>query len=197
MTASGDRIGTVGGAASVDEVLGLLEGWGRERYDEEVTQLDHALQTAAHARADRAEPPLVAAALLHDVGHLLVLRDGGVADGDVDADLAHEARGARWLAPLLPASVTGPIALHVAAKRYRCAVDAEYHGSLSAGSVRSLVRQGGPMDDDERTRFERNPAHRDAVRLRGWDDAGKDLDAVVPDLASYRPLLEDLARASR
>ena len=102
----------------------------------------------------------------------------------VTADLAHEARGARWLAPLLPASVTGPIALHVAAKRYRCAVDAEYHGSLSAGSVRSLVRQGGPMDDDERTRFERNPAHRDAVRLRGWDDAGKDLDAVVPDLAS-------------
>ena len=95
------------------------------------------------------------------------------------------------------------VSLHDAAGRltaavgYRCAVDAEYHGSLSAGSVRSLVRQGGPMDDDERTRFERNPAHRDAVRLRGWDDAGKDLDAVVPDLASYRPLLEDLARASR
>ncbi len=181
------------GAASVDEVLALLERWGRERYDEEVTQLDHALQTAAHARAEGAEPALVAAALLHDVGHLLVLRAGGVADGDVEVDLAHEARGARWLARLFPAAVTGPIALHVAAKRYRCAVDPAYHASLSAGSVRSLVRQGGPMDDGEKARFERNPAHLDAVRLRSWDDAGKDLAVTVPALASYRPLLESLA----
>lgn len=181
------------GAASVDEVLALLEWWGRERYDEEVTQLDHALQTAAHARAEGAEPALVAAALLHDVGHLLVLRAGGVADGDVEVDLAHEARGARWLARLFPAAVTGPIALHVAAKRYRCAVDPAYHASLSAGSVRSLVRQGGPMDDGEKARFERNPAHLDAVRLRSWDDAGKDLAVTVPALASYRPLLESLA----
>lgn len=181
------------GATSVDEVLALLEGWGRERYDEEVTQLDHALQTAAHARAEGAEPALVAAALLHDVGHLLVLRAGGVADGDVEVDLAHEARGARWLARLFPAAVTGPIALHVAAKRYRCAVDPAYHASLSAGSVRSLVRQGGPMDDGERARFERNPAHLDAVRLRSWDDAGKDLAVTVPELTSYRPLLESLA----
>lgn len=187
--------GAAAGATSVDEVLALIDGWGRERYDEEVTQLDHALQTAAHARAEDAEPALVAAALLHDVGHLLVLRAGGAADGDVDVDLAHEARGARWLAPLFPAAVTGPIALHVAAKRYRCAVDAAYHGSLSAGSVRSLVRQGGPMDAEERARFERNPAHLDAVRLRGWDDAGKDLEAAVPDLASYGPLLEALARS--
>lgn len=185
---------TASGAASVDEVLALLDAWGRERYDEEVTQLDHALQTAAHARAEGADPALVAAALLHDVGHLLVLRAGGAADGDVEADLAHEARGARWLAPLFPAAVTGPIALHVAAKRYRCAVDPAYHGSLSAGSVRSLVRQGGPMDPDERARFERNPAHLDAVRLRAWDDAGKDLQVTVPELASYRPLLQDLAR---
>ena len=191
---AGATPGSAPGAASVDEVLALLDGWGRERYDEEVTQLAHALQTAAHARAEGAEPALVAAALLHDVGHLLVLRAGGVADGDVEADLAHEARGARWLAPLFPAAVTGPIALHVAAKRYRCAVDPAYHGSLSAGSTRSLVRQGGPMTPDERERFERNPAHLDAVRLRSWDDAGKDLLATVPALAAYRPLLVELAR---
>lgn len=184
------------GAASVSEVVALLDQWGRERYDEEVTQLEHALQAAAHARAEEAEPALVAAALLHDVGHLLVLRAGGVADGDVETDLAHEARGARWLAPLFPASVTGPIALHVAAKRYRCAVDPAYHASLSTGSTRSLVRQGGPMDPEEQARFERNPAHLDAVRLRGWDDAGKDPDLEVPDLGAYRALLDTLARPS-
>ena len=49
------------------------------------------------------------------------------------------------------------------------------------------------MDDGEKARFERNPAHLDAVRLRSWDDAGKDLAVTVPALASYRPLLESLA----
>lgn len=184
------------GAASVDEVLDLLDRWGTERYDEEVTQLDHALQTAAHARSEGADDALVAAALLHDVGHLLALRDSlAPTDGDTEVDLGHEGRGARWLAPLFPAGVTGPIALHVAAKRYRCAVDPAYHTTLSAGSTRSLARQGGPMAADEVSRFERNPAHLDAVRLRGWDDGGKVLDAEVPELSRYRPLLERLATA--
>jgi len=182
-------------AASVDEVLDLLGTWGTERYDEEVTQLEHALQTAAHARQEQADDALVGAALLHDVGHLLVLRAGGTADGAVDADLVHEGRGARWLAPLFPAAVTGPIALHVAAKRYRCAVDPTYAAGLSAGSVRSLARQGGPMTAEEQERFERNPAHLDAVRLRGWDDGGKVPDLDVGGLEDYRPLLERLVRA--
>ncbi|QXC59205.1 HD domain-containing protein [Aquihabitans sp. G128] len=182
-------------AAPVDDVLALFDHWGRERYDEAVTQLDHALQTAAHAQEQGAAPALVAAALLHDVGHLLELRDGGAADGEVEADLAHEARGARWLAPVFGADVTGPIALHVAAKRYRCAVEPAYHAGLSPGSARSLVRQGGPMGPEEVARFERHPAHVDAVRLRGWDDAGKVTEGVaVPDLDAHRALLEQLAR---
>ncbi|MCU1500436.1 MAG: putative phosphohydrolase [Acidimicrobiales bacterium] len=187
-------------ASSVGEVLALYERWGRQNYDEAVTQLDHALQTAAHARDAGSDPPLVAAALLHDVGHLLELRDGGATDGDVGEDrshdLAHEATGARWLAALFGPSVTGPIALHVAAKRYRCAVDPAYHQGLSDGSRRSLVRQGGPMSDDERARFERHRAHLDAVRLRGWDDAGKVTEGIdVPGLDHYRSMLEQLARA--
>src|SRR5690349_10232845 len=140
-------------AASVADVLALFESWGLDRYDEEVSQLDHALQTAALAAAEGATDELVAASLLHDVGHLLELRDGGAGDGAVDVDLGHEGRGARWLAPVFPPAVTGPIALHVAAKRYRCAVDPSYHDGLSAGSTASLVRQGGPMSADEVAAF--------------------------------------------
>ena len=179
-------------ARSIDEVLDLYETWGRERYDEEVTQLDHALQTAALARAAEASDALVAAALLHDVGHLLELREGGRADGQVAVDLGHEGRGARHLGALLPPSVTGPIALHVAAKRYRCTVEPGYRATLSAGSTRSLARQGGPMSPTEVARFEAHPAHADAVALRGWDDGGKVVGLVIADLASYRSLLEDL-----
>ena len=181
-------------AADVDEVLDLFERWGPERYDEDVSQLDHALQTAALAVRDGADDALVAAALLHDVGHLLELREGGVADGQTDEDLGHEGRGARWLAAVFPPSVTGPIALHVAAKRYRCAVDPTYHDGLSDGSRRSLVRQGGPMTDDEAARFAAHPAGAEAVALRGWDDGGKVEGLAVADLRSYRDLLVDLAR---
>ena len=182
-------------ASSVAEVLDLFERFGRQNYDEDITQLDHALQTAALARSEGAEPALVAAALLHDVGHLLELQAGGVADGDVADDLAHERTGVRYLAAIFPAAVTGPIALHVAAKRYRCAVDPTYHAGLSAGSTASLARQGGPMDPTEAARFEANPAHVDAVRLRAWDDAGKVEDLDVPALATYLALLDSLSRA--
>jgi predicted HD phosphohydrolase len=183
-------------ATSVAEVVDLYERWATEHYDEEITQLDHALQTAALARRDGATDELVLAALLHDVGHLLELRAGGAADGQVEVDLGHEGRGARYLAGLYPPAVTGPIALHVAAKRYRCAVDPAYEAALSAGSTRSLARQGGPMSPAEVARFEAHPAHADAVALRGWDDGGKVDGLEVGSLADHVPLLEQLARSA-
>ncbi|WP_426571155.1 HD domain-containing protein [Aquihabitans sp. McL0605] len=186
-------------AASVADVLALFDGWASDPYDEEVSQLDHALQTAALAVADGATDELVAAALLHDVGHLLDLRDRNHHDHrDLDdaVDLHHEARGARWLAPVFPPAVTGPIALHVAAKRYRCAVEPTYHQGLSAGSTASLERQGGPMAADEVAAFEKRPTHLDAVRLRAWDDGGKVDGLAIPPLATYVPLLERVAAAS-
>ena len=180
-------------ARSVDEVLAQYERWGTSRYDEELFQLDHALQTAALARAAGASDALVVASLLHDVGHLLDLADGG-GRRDRTIDQRHEARGATWLADLFPPAVTAPIALHVRAKRYRVAVDPAYADILSPGSTASLARQGGPMDAAEVAAFESNPGWAEAVALRGWDDQAKVDGLAVPDLSSYRTLLESLAR---
>ena len=181
-----------GQAMSVDEVLGLYRSYANDRYDEDITQLDHALQTAALARSEGADDALVAAALLHDVGHLLDLAQHGQRSTSTE-DLGHEGRGARYLAALFPPSVTGPIALHVRAKRYRCAVDPEYHDGLSDGSRASLVLQGGPMSVAEAQAFAASPASAAAVALRRWDDGGKVDGIEVPALDDYRPLLESLA----
>jgi predicted HD phosphohydrolase len=170
---------------TVDDVLELYDRWGGERYDEDVAQLDHALQTAALAVSSGATDAVVAAALLHDAGHLLARRGGPVGP--------HERTGPGFLAAVFPAPVTDPIALHVAAKRYLCAIEPAYRAGLSAGSTRSLRRQGGPMSAGEVANFEATPGWVDAVALRRWDDAGKIDGAAVPGLAGYEPLLRSLA----
>lgn len=181
-------------ATSVDEVLELYRRWGAEHYDEALSQTEHALQCAALARAEGAEDGLVAAALLHDVGHLLELtaRDGR---GELPSvDQGHESVGARFLAQLFGPQVTAPISLHVRAKRYLCAVDPAYLAGLSAGSARSLELQGGPADAAEIAAFEANPAFEPAVRLRRWDDGGKVDGLDVGGLDDYRPMLDALSR---
>lgn len=174
---------------TIDRVVALYETWGRHTYDEELTQLDHGLQTAALAAADGADEALVVAALLHDVGHLLALERGDRGPAP-DEDLHHEAVGAKFLGDVFGPEVTAPIALHVRAKRYRCAVDPEYHEGLSDGSRASLVRQGGPLSAEEAAAFERVPGFADAVALRGWDDGGKVDGLEVPGFGAYLPLLE-------
>ncbi|MFN8052182.1 MAG: HD domain-containing protein [Acidimicrobiales bacterium] len=180
-------------ASDIDEVLDLYERWGRENYDEGLSQLDHALQTAALAVADGAPDELVAAALLHDIGHLLDLEAAEGRWVPTEIDLDHESVGARHLAGLFPPSVTGPVALHVRAKRYRTAVDEGYAAGLSEGSSRSLQVQGGPLTPEEVASFEANPGFEAAVALRGWDDGGKVDGLVVAPLASYRELLQRVA----
>jgi [1-hydroxy-2-(trimethylamino)ethyl]phosphonate dioxygenase len=179
-------------ATTVDEVAELYGRWGGQRYDEEISQLAHSLQTAALARAAEAPDALVAASLLHDVGHLLELAATGDRDRRLDA--RHEARGAAYLAELLPPEVTAPIALHVRAKRYLCAVDPGYASLLSVGSTSSLERQGGPLDPAGVTAFEGNPGWVEASRLRRWDDEAKVDGLEVPPFESYLTLLHSLGR---
>jgi phosphonate degradation associated HDIG domain protein len=176
-------------ASDVGGVLSLYERWGDDRYDEEIAQLEHALQTAALAADAGASDELVVAALLHDIGHLLALELAG-GDADRTRDLRHEAIGARHLANLFPPEVTAPIALHVRAKRYLCAVDVDYHAGLSDGSRRSLQLQGGPFGPGEVAAFERLPGWSQAVELRRWDDRGKVDGLVVQSLADYVDRLE-------
>ncbi|MFM9014736.1 MAG: HD domain-containing protein, partial [Gemmatimonadota bacterium] len=95
---------------TVADVLALYERCGDDTYGEDVTQNEHALQCAAIAEADGASEPLIVAALLHDIGHLVHLDEHGeMADAEVVDDV-HEATGARVLARVFGPEVTGPIA---------------------------------------------------------------------------------------
>src|SRR5580704_13155026 len=155
--------------ADLDEIFQAFDARGGEAYGEDVSQLDHALQCALLARDDGAGEALIAAALLHDYGHLFEGRGEAAGEGH---DARHEAFGARLLERWFGPEVTRPIALHVAAKRYLCATEPAYEAGLSAASVLSLSLQGGRYDPGQCRRYERAPFAADAVRLRRWDDEG-------------------------
>jgi phosphonate degradation associated HDIG domain protein len=176
--------------AFVAELTDLFTNLGDLRYGEDVTQLEHALQTAHHAKLDGAPPELVAAALLHDVGHMMQKAGEDAADRGIDT--RHEHISAGYLARAFGPEVTDPIRLHVAAKRYRVAIDPVYLERLSKASLQSLALQGGPMSPDEVEAFLADPASPAALRLRGYDEAGKAPEAEVADFATYHDLLRDL-----
>jgi phosphonate degradation associated HDIG domain protein len=176
-----------------DEVEQLFERHGQVLYDglrrEPVTALAHALQCAQLAEWAHAEPTLVAAAFLHDVGHFLLPQD------DDRVDDAHEVRAVPWLARGFGVAVTEPVRLHVMAKRYLVRTDAAYGTALSVASRHSLALQGGPMSDAELLAFEQMPFAMQAVRLRRWDDAAKEPGRRTPPLGYYLALLRELQQA--
>jgi phosphonate degradation associated HDIG domain protein len=178
----------------VAEVLRLFRERGSSMYGGEgVTQLEHGLQAAMFAEQEGASSELVAAALLHDVGHLLHDLPDDAPDNGIDD--VHEELGARWLRERFPSEVLEPVRLHVAAKRYLCGAEPEYERSLSEPSRVSLALQGGPMSAEECDAFRRDAHFEAAVRLRRWDDLAKVIDLATPPLGHFATHLARVALA--
>ncbi|KVO72680.1 phosphohydrolase [Burkholderia ubonensis] len=180
-------------ALTLEEIRGLYRKHGHVAYSgEPVTQFEHALQSGLLAEGAGADDALVAAAFLHDLGHLLN-RQGETPSARGIDDL-HQYYVLPFLRPLLPDAVLEPIRLHVDAKRCLCRTDAGYFESLSPDSVRSLALQGGVFSEEEAAVFLRRPFAEDALRLRRWDDMAKVEGRATPDLDHY---MEIVARQVR
>ena len=190
----------------IEAIAELFAGPGARDYlGEAVTIGEHMRQAGALAEAAGAAAPLVAAALLHDVGHLRTSRGSARGSGGMGSprgtaepsprdstDARHGRAGARWLSQWFGAAVTEPVRLHVAAKRYLCATEPGYFALLSAESVRTLALQGGPMTAEQAAAFEALPYARDALAVRRWDDEAKDPAATPPEFDHFEALLRAL-----
>jgi phosphonate degradation associated HDIG domain protein len=174
-----------------DEILAIFKKRGANAYfGESVSMTEHALQAAYFAHAAHATPALIVAALLHDIGHLIDDVPNDILDWATDAH--HEQVGGLWLARRFCPEVSEPVKLHVPAKRYLLATDADYFSKLSPASVITLKLQGGPMTAHEVANFESERFHKDAVRVRQWDDQGKAVGLKTPSLGDYCALIEEL-----
>lgn len=172
----------------IDTIFDYLRA-GQQHYGESaVTQLEHAIQCATLAEREGASSSLVAASLLHDLGHLVNPDDRAMVARREDCD--HETIAADYLDRWFGDAVVLPVRLHVAAKRYLTAVEPVYFATLSAGSVLSLELQGGPFSAEDAARFAALPGATDAIRLRRWDERAKEHGAAIPPLEHFRPHVE-------
>jgi phosphonate degradation associated HDIG domain protein len=151
----------------------------------DVNQRQHALQAAWLAENAGYPDSLIVASLLHDIGHLV--HDLGDNPAEAGVDDLHEERGHAFLRAWFGPEVTEPVRLHVAAKRYLCATEADYFSKLSKDSVRSLSLQGGPMSSEEVAAFDAIPESAAAVQLRRFDEAAKVKDLQTPPVDHFLP----------
>jgi gamma-butyrobetaine dioxygenase len=182
-------------APRVDDAVGEIErsflsAEGMAYLGEQVTMIQHQLQAAALANGSG--DALVAAALLHDIGHMLGREGGATRALAANRDAHHDSIGARWLARWFGLDVTEPVRLHVAAKRYLVAIEPGYAVKLSAASVHTLRLQGGPMSPTEVREFEALEFARDAIAVRRFDEAAKDPNHDAPGFDTHRDLLARL-----
>ena len=177
-------------ALGIEQITNLFRIQGAVQYGSEaINQQQHALQCAHLAEQSGASTALIAAALLHDLGHLLLkpLVDARGVD-----DL-HQFLAIPFLRGVFADAVLEPIRMHVDAKRYLCHVDGQYWSGLSPASQRSLQLQGGPFSEAEAVTFKAQPFASDAVALRRWDDRAKDPSAMPPPWTHYVAVLEKAA----
>ena len=178
----------------IERIAELFAGEGLRSYlGEEISIAVHMLQAGALAELSGATDHLVAAALLHDVGHFAAVSRRQTDGQQLESvDFRHQDSGADWLAEWFPLDVSEPVRLHVMAKRYLCRVEPDYVARLSPASVHTLSLQGGPLTDGEARLFESLPYAAAAVSVRRWDDVAKDPTMDTPPFGHFRPLLGHL-----
>lgn len=175
---------------TVDEIIGLYESRGARKYgNEPVSQLEHALQCAALAHTANAPVELIAAAFLHDLGHLVTEPALGPP---ADVDDLHQYLAIPFLRTRFSDAVTEPIRLHVDAKRLLSRAEANYLPNLDPASRRGVERRGGAFSELEAEFFLARPHAWDAVQLRRWDDQAKVPGKATPALRDVKALLQSL-----
>jgi len=180
----------------IEKIFSLYYKYGNRDYiGEPVSQVEHMTQAAMLAEEDNQSKEIVLAALFHDIGHLLAFENKECQMMGQVGVKNHEKVGADFLKNLgIPEPIPYLVENHVAAKRYLCFKNKEYHDRLSSASKTSLSHQGGPMDQDEASKFEQDKYFDTILMLRHYDEKAKEENIQIKSLDYYKEILKDLLR---
>jgi phosphonate degradation associated HDIG domain protein len=174
---------------TIDEVFALYEKFGAADYiGEPVSQIEHMCQAAQLAEAEGYDDEVILGAFFHDIGHLYehvadvrLMQGYGVED--------HEGLGYAYLREKgFSEKIAKLVESHVPAKRYLTYKYPEYYNRLSPASKITLEKQGGKMNTEEATEFERDNLFELFILIRKWDDLAKEKDVPLPSLQQYKTI---------
>ena len=153
---------------------------------EKVTMSEHMIQTAMLAERNNSSSNLICSSLLHDYGHFILEKPDDLVSKNKDGK--HENVGYEFLKNYFVKDVLGPIRYHVKAKRY-LAREEKYYELLSEASRTSLKLQDGIMNDEEAKEFESNEFFENSIKLRKFDELGKQPEQKIKSINDYKNLL--------
>ncbi|MEZ4775549.1 MAG: HDIG domain-containing protein [Bacteroidia bacterium] len=175
--------------AVVDEIFALFDLYGDDSYGEEVTQLEHMVQSAELAEEEGYDEEVIIAAFLHDIGHLYAKSLSPETFGEYGA-ADHDRIGAEFLRTRgFSEKVAALVEGHVAAKRYLTFTEPGYLEELSEASKKTLEMQGGVMTEAEAEAFEASQWFKLSLRMRYWDEAAKEIGMDTPDTSYLRDMM--------
>ena len=126
----------------IAEITQLYEIYGKTLKNEKRTYIEHAIISAAVAESSHLAETFVIAALLHDIGHLIL-----IGQGEADDNVTAQSIGARWLHDRgWPDLLTDTIENYLQAARYIVFFDEHF---LSLKAI--------PMTESEARQFEQDP----------------------------------------
>ncbi len=191
-----DKITEIYAGNIVEFIADIFERKGSDSYlGESVTMSQHMLQGALQAETSGADDEIIAAALLHDIGHYTSEFPADMVKGGQDN--YHEDAGAQILSGYFSERIIACVRYHVPAKRYLCVIDQKYYDALSDASKQTLALQGGLMSSEEMREFSKMPYLDDILQVRRWDDLAKDPLLKTPPFSYYQPILERLVKTKQ
>jgi len=177
------------GVGGVEYIFSLFARYGCSDYiGERITQTEHMVQCAMIAERYGADGELILAALLHDIGHLIGLDKSLPSMGGLGVK-DHEKIAAQLLRHIgFPERIASLVENHVEAKRFIVSKNKQYYQNLSEASKKTLLFQGGQMNEKECEVFCRNAWFEDFLRLRSWDEQAKKVGVKIKPLEYYKEM---------
>ena len=187
----------------IKEIFDLYYKYGSCDYiGEPVTQTEHMILAAMCAEEDLAKNKYLAspkdrdyiilAAFLHDIGHLIGVRDN-LAQMSSWGTLDHDIIAGKYLRSLnMPELICKLVENHVIAKRYLVTTDVSYYDKLSEASKKTLEFQGGKMSKEEILAFEKDKYNFVYINFRQWEEEAKISRDKINCISKYKKLCQDI-----